>query len=162
MVGAATTCVTYEEYPEKACQDPKRFPSPGSSKYKDYQIYDYLRAVGAEVSFPKNVPSDWQPRVYDGNRRAPRARGDRENYNFHGNWKREVYNSWHNLWALALIAFDVGFMWQWTQHLNADSFFFKPWKVTRVGTLKVAEAGNCQHVLTLCQTSCAQTRSDGC
>ena len=122
-------------------QDPKRYPSPDSPEYKTYPIYDYLREVGAEVSFPKNIPPDWQPRVYDGNRTTRRARGQRDAYNFSGDWKKQVYNSWHNLWVLNLIIYDAGSMWQWSQHLNANTFFFKPWKVTRVGTLEVAEAG---------------------
>lgn len=138
---AATTCTTYEEYPEKSWQDLARYPSPDSAQYQTYPVYDYLRRVGAEVSFPKKTPPDWQPRVYDGNRKTPRGVGEREAFNFQGNWKRQVYNSWHNLWILQLIMYDAGSMWEWSQKLNASTFFFKPWNVTRVVTLKMVEAG---------------------
>ncbi|CDJ39655.1 lipase domain-containing protein, putative [Eimeria tenella] len=141
LIQFATTCTTYEEYPEKSWQDTVRFPSPDSPQYKTYPIYDYLRAVGADVSFPRIIPADWQPRVYDGNRMARRAIGERDSSNFSGDWKKRVYNSWHNLWVLHLVVHDAGSMWQWSQHLNASTFFFKPWKVTRVAALKVAEAG---------------------
>lgn len=141
LIQFATTCTTYEEYPEKSWQDSKRYPSPDSAEYKTYPIYDYLRRVGAEVSFPKNIPPAWQPRVYDGNRTKRRGRGERDATNFSGDWKKQVYNSWHNLWVLNLIIYDAGSMWQWSQHLNADIFFFRPWRVTRVGTLRLAEAG---------------------
>lgn len=138
---AATTCVTYEDYPEMSLQDPIHYPSPDSPKYKSYPIYDYLRGAGAEVSFPKEMPVEWQPCVFDGNRSTPRAAGERENAISSGNWKQQVYTSWHNLWVLNLITYDAGSMWHWSQNLKASTFFFKPWKVTRVGTLRMAEAG---------------------
>lgn len=141
LIQFATTCVTHEEYPEKSWQDSKLYPNPDSPDYRNYPIYDYLRGVGAEVAFPKELPADWQPRVYDGNRTTSRAYGEREGFNFHGDWKRQVYNSWHTLWILNLIMYDAGSMWQWSHQLSASTFFFKPWIVTRVGTLKVSEAG---------------------
>lgn len=118
-----------------------RNPSPDSPDYKDYPIYDYLRKVGAEVAFPVNIPSDWKPRVYDGNRMTHRGAGERKPFNSPADWKKRVYDSWHNLWILHLVTMDTGSMWQWSHHLNASTFFFKPWKVTRVGTVQVAEAG---------------------
>ncbi|KAL8442998.1 hypothetical protein Emed_006992 [Eimeria media] len=84
---------------------------------------------------------DWQPHIYDGNRTSRRAAGERDPYNYHGDWKKQVYNSWHNLWILNLIVYDAGSMWQWSRQLDANTFFFKPWRVTRVGTLVMAEAG---------------------
>ncbi|KAL8428027.1 hypothetical protein Efla_006933 [Eimeria flavescens] len=141
LIRFATTCVTYEEYPEKSCQDSRRYPSPDSRNFRNYPIYDYLRGVGADVSFPKVIPSEWQPHIYDGNRSNSRATGERDAHNFHGNWKKHVYNSWHNLWILNLVVYDAGSMWQWSQQLDANTFFFKPWRVTRVGTLIMAEAG---------------------
>ncbi|CDJ60067.1 lipase domain-containing protein, putative [Eimeria maxima] len=140
LIQFATTCTTYEEYPEKSWQDAVRNPSPDSPDYKDYPIYDYLRKVGAEVAFPVNIPSDWKPRVYDGNRMTHRGAGERKPFNSPADWKKRVYDSWHNLWILHLVTMDTGSMWQWSHHLNASTFFFKPWKVTRVGTVQVAEA----------------------
>ncbi|XP_026192184.1 uncharacterized protein LOC34623907 [Cyclospora cayetanensis] len=140
LIQFATTCITHEDYPEKSWQDPHRYPSPDSPEYKTYPIYDYLRRVGAEVSFPKEIPENWQPRIYDGNRTTRRTAGKRDTFNFRGNWKKEVYNSWHNLWALQLMMYDTGYMWQWSQNMNANTFFFKPWRVTRVATMTTAEA----------------------
>lgn len=141
LIRFATTCTTYEEYPEKSWQDTLRNPSPDSADYKDYPVYDYLRKAGAEVAFPKHIPSDWQPRVYDGNRMTHRAVGERESIKLPADWKKQVYESWHNLWVLHLVMLDAGSMWQWSHRLNAHNFFFKPWKVTRVVTVQVAEAG---------------------
>ncbi|KAL8433732.1 hypothetical protein ACSSS7_003670 [Eimeria intestinalis] len=141
LIRFATTCVTYEDYPEKSCQDPRHYPSPDNPKFKNYPIYDYLRTVGAEVSFPKTLPSNWQPHIYDGNRTNSRAAGERDPYNFYEDWKKQVYNSWHNLWVLNLVVYDAGSMWHWSRQIDANTFFFKPWRVTRVGTLVMAEAG---------------------
>lgn len=140
LIQFATTCTIYEDYPEKSWQDLARYPNPDSPQHLMYPVYDYLRRVGAEVSFPKEIPPGWQPRVYDGNRKTPRRVGEREAFNFQGDWKRQVYNSWHNLWILQLIMYDAGSMWEWSQKLNASTFFFKPWNVTRVVTGKMVEA----------------------
>ncbi|CDJ46591.1 lipase domain-containing protein, putative [Eimeria brunetti] len=145
LIQFATTCTTYEEYPEKSWQDSAHHPNPDSSEYKDYPIYDYLRRVGAEIAFPKNIPSDWRPRVFDGNRTKHRPAGERASFSFPKDWKKQIYDSWHNLWVLHLVTMDAGTMWQWSHRLKADNFFFKPWRVTRVGTVQAAEAGPLRH-----------------
>lgn len=60
-------CQTVQAYPERLLQGFPRHVHPDHPSYVQLPIYSHLRAVGAEVAFPKDAPVIFQPRIYDGN-----------------------------------------------------------------------------------------------
>lgn len=71
-------CQTVQIYPERLLQGFPRHVHPDHPSYVQLPIYSHLRAVGAEVAFPKDAPVIFQPRLYDGNipvdRKSPIAK----------------------------------------------------------------------------------------
>lgn len=214
-------CETVQSYPERLLQGFPGHIHPDHPSYLQLPIYSHLRVVGAEVAFPKEAPTLFQPRIYDGNILVDRKSSASKIPVFEriaeilqgltGNprlvssepvaggpqnaspattetpiiteaqladgraaagapvsagvettrtreetsempsgeppgpteeaWKKRMYRTWHSLWILNLLAYDASDIWAWLQHHNARSFAFPPWKVTHVGVLRTAEAG---------------------
>ncbi|KAL8435811.1 hypothetical protein ACSSS7_002188 [Eimeria intestinalis] len=68
-------CVTNQHYPERVLQGYPNHAHPNDPAYLDLPIFSYLRRVGAEVAFPRNAPTLFEPRIYDGNKLVERKQG---------------------------------------------------------------------------------------
>ncbi|CDI81349.1 hypothetical protein, conserved [Eimeria praecox] len=60
-------CETVQTYPERLLQGFPGHVHPDHPSYVQLPIYSYFRKAGAEVAFPKDAPTIFQPRIYDGN-----------------------------------------------------------------------------------------------
>ncbi|CDJ51310.1 hypothetical protein, conserved [Eimeria brunetti] len=60
-------CETVQTYPERLLQGFPGHVHPDHPSYVQLPIYKYFRKAGAEVAFPKDAPTIFQPRIYDGN-----------------------------------------------------------------------------------------------
>lgn len=55
-------------------------------------------------------------------------------------WKKQTYQTWHNLWTLNVLAYHAANEWGWLQYHKASTFAFPPWRVSHVGVLLTTEA----------------------
>ncbi|CDJ30786.1 uncharacterized protein EMH_0007180 [Eimeria mitis] len=66
-LGPVKVCETVQSYPERLLQGFPQHVHPDHPSYVQLPIYSYFRKAGAEVAFPKDAPTIFQPRIYDGN-----------------------------------------------------------------------------------------------
>ncbi|KAL8427615.1 hypothetical protein Efla_005790 [Eimeria flavescens] len=60
-------CETIQPYPERLLQGHPNHVHPDDASFLEPPIYAHMRQAGAEVTFPREAPTIFQPRIYDGN-----------------------------------------------------------------------------------------------
>ncbi|KAL8449051.1 hypothetical protein Emed_003403 [Eimeria media] len=68
-------CSTDQQYPERLLQGYPNHVHPNDPSYLQLPIFAHLRRVGAEVAFPRDAPTLFEPRIYDGNKLVERKQG---------------------------------------------------------------------------------------
>ncbi|KAL8448231.1 hypothetical protein Emag_003999 [Eimeria magna] len=68
-------CGTDQQYPERLLQGYPNHVHPNDPSYLQLPMFAYLRRVGAEVAFPRDAPTLFEPRIYDGNKPVDRKQG---------------------------------------------------------------------------------------